>query len=224
LIAGGVDGLYETFFKAHDVFEVMSAEDTFSNRLAPFDRDRAGFVLGEGAYGFWLRRTGDGDRPSCGEILGVGAASAAVPLNGWPTRVEPLVRTMRLALEDAGLTPDDVDVVYASANGTRELDAVEARALSSLFGGRRTVVTAIKGALGEFGASGAASCAAALLCGADARVPPIAGLAEPDESTAGVRLARTAMTAPGPVALVNSFASGGTLFSLVLRTSAPTST
>src|SRR5262249_53429318 len=145
--------------------------------------------------------------------------SANVPLNAWPDRPEPLVRTMRLAIDDAGLGPDDVDVVYASANATRQLDAVEADALTTLFGGTRTVITSLKGAVGESGTAGAASCVAALLCGRAGRVPPIAGLTDPDPATASLRLARTAMDAPGPIALVNSVASGGALFSVVLRVS-----
>ena len=152
-----------------------------------------------------------------GEILGVAAASAAGPINQWPQRPEPLVRTMRFALEDAGLTPDAVDVVYASANATRSLDAIEALALGELFGDTRTIVTSIKGALGEFGASGAAACAAAVLCGRIGRVPPIAGLECADPIAASLRLARIAVDAPGPIALVNGFASGGALFSVVLR-------
>src|SRR5207248_9240546 len=107
----------------------------------------------------------------------------------------PLVRTMRLALADAGLAPDDVDVVYASANATRALDASEAQALGELFGGARTVVTSVKGALGEFGASGSAACAAAFLCGAIGRVPPIAGLVRSDRMAASLRLAQTALDA-----------------------------
>jgi 3-oxoacyl-(acyl-carrier-protein) synthase len=58
---------------------------------------------------------------------------------------------------------------------------------------------------------------AALLCGRIGRVPPIAGLACADPSAASLQLARTAVDVPGPIALVNSFASGGALFSVVLR-------
>jgi 3-oxoacyl-[acyl-carrier-protein] synthase II len=105
--------------------------------------------------------------------------------------------------------------VYASANATRELDRCEAQALTSLFGGTRTVVTTIKGALGESGASGGLACAAACLCGP--RVPPVAGLSEPDRLTAALRLVCGTVDAPGPIVLVNSFASGGALFSAVLR-------
>jgi 3-oxoacyl-[acyl-carrier-protein] synthase II len=164
----------------------------------------------------WLNFGGDARR---GAILGVAMASAAVPVNSWPGRAEPLARVMREAIADASLTPADIGVVYASANATTVLDATEAAALSIVFAGVQPVVTSIKGALGESGASGAAACAAALLCGAAGRVPPIAGLAEPIAEAASLRLARAGVTAPGTIALVNSFASGGALTSVVLRAS-----
>jgi 3-oxoacyl-[acyl-carrier-protein] synthase II len=220
LIAGGADAIFETFFKAHERFAVMSPQPCASARTAPFDVCRDGFVLGEGGVGLWLEGAGTpASRHTHGEILGVAASSANVPLNAWPDRAEPLVRTMRLALDDAGLAPDDVDVVYASANATKQADAVEAEALTTLFGDARTVITSVKGAIGESGTAGAAACAAALLCGRIGRVPPIAGLSRPDPSTARLRLADAASAAPGPVALVNSFSSGGALFSVVLRAS-----
>ena len=74
-----------------------------------------------------------------GEILGVGASSAAVPINAWPDKSAALVRTMRLALEDAGLRAEDVHVVYASANATRLLitkHAIAARGKSRAAHGR----------------------------------------------------------------------------------------
>jgi 3-oxoacyl-[acyl-carrier-protein] synthase II len=217
---GGVDAVYEIFFKAYDRFHVMSAATAPDARLAPFDESRSGFVLGEGGFMLWLEH-GDnwrsrGAAPH-GEILGVGASSAAVPLNAWPDSSAPLVRTMRLALDDAGIQAGDVNVVYASANATQALDRVEAEALAELFGSHSCVVTAVKGSLGESGASGSAACIAALLCGKAGRVPPIAGLVRPDAAAMTLRLAVGAVDAPGPIALVNSFASGGALFSVVLR-------
>jgi 3-oxoacyl-(acyl-carrier-protein) synthase len=223
VIAGGIDSIYELFFRVHDRFDVMSDARQPDESLAPFSASRRGFVMGEGGFGLWLER-GDAWRSrgaaSLGEIVGVGASSASVALNAWPDAPEPLARTMRMALDDAGLQPGDVDVVYASANATRVLDDVEARALGELFGGSRTIVTSIKGAIGESGASGAAACVAAVLCGATGAVPGIAGLAAADPATGALRLATRRTEGPARVALVNSFASGGALFSAVLRVSA----
>ena len=220
LLAGGIESIYDLFFRVHDRFAVMSDALGPDASVAPFADDRRGFVMGEGGFALWLER-GEGWRMRgasvLGEIAGTGAAGAAVSLNAWPDRPEPLVRTMRIALDDAGLTPADVDVVYASANATAVLDDVEARALAELFGGSRTIVTSVKGAIGESGASGAAACVAALLCGAAGAVPPIAGLGTADPATASLRLATTRMEVPARVALVNSFASGGALFSVVVR-------
>lgn len=218
--AGGMDVSYDIFFRAHDRFRVMNDATTFGESAAPFSRRRRGFVMGEGGFGLWLERN---DRwkargARCyGEILGIGATSVAVPLNAWPDRPGPLVRTMRMALDEAGLLPSDVNVVYASANATAVLDEVEAKALAELFAGAVPVVTSIKAALGEFGASGSAACVAAVLCGAAGHVPPIAGLSDIDPAATGLRLATSTVACPGPVTLINSFASGGALFSAVIR-------
>jgi 3-oxoacyl-(acyl-carrier-protein) synthase len=124
---------------------------------------------------------------------------------------------MQAALADAGLSPADVDVVYAAANGAPGLDEVEAAALVALFGTHRPLVTSIKGAIGESGASGAAACVAALACGEAGLVPPIAGLSSPLTGAAALNLATATTAAPGPIALVNSVASGGALCTVVLH-------
>jgi 3-oxoacyl-(acyl-carrier-protein) synthase len=85
-----------------------------------------------------------------------------------------------------------------------------------VFGGSRTVVTSIKGAIGESSAAGAAAIVAAVACGRAGYAPPIAGLTVPDAACAGLRLATRAERV-GPIALVNSAASGGALTSVVLR-------
>jgi 3-oxoacyl-(acyl-carrier-protein) synthase len=220
ILAGGVDAVYETFYKGHDRFKVMSRHCRFSRAAAPFDEERAGFIIGEGGFSLWLEANQEGGaRAPHGEILGLSASSAAVPLNTWPQQSAALARTMRLALDDGGVAVEEVDVVYASANATADLDRVEARAIGEVFG-PRPVVTSIKGAVGEFGAVGAAACASAFLCGRQGRVPPISGLTAALEQAAGLRLAFEAVAAPGPIVLVNSFASGGALFSAVLRVAA----
>lgn len=219
-IAGGIDSIYDLFYRVHDRFRVMSDAREPDDSVAPFSARRGGFVMGEGGYGVWLER-GDHWRARgasrLAEVLGVAASSAAVPLNAWPDRPDPLVRTMRLALDDARIEATDVDVVYASANSTQMLDRIETQALSEVFGGSRTMVTSIKGAIGECGASSAAVVVAAALCGSVSAVPPIAGLRSPDPASASLNLATSRVRAPARVALVNAFASGGALFSVVLR-------
>ena len=108
--AGGMDAIYDIFYRAHDRFGVMSDAAAFDESLAPFSRSRRGFVMGEGGFVLWLTRGAQG---GYGEILGAAAASADCALNAWPSDPEPLVRTMSLALEDAGLVASDVAVVYA---------------------------------------------------------------------------------------------------------------
>ncbi len=221
MVAGGADDIYVHFYRAHDWFGVMAPSNSHPPTTAPFDAARNGFVMGEGGFMLVLE-----DAARCearggaryAEILGVGTSSESLPINAWPTNEAALVRSIRRALEDAALHPDDVDVVFASANGTRLLDRCEATALRTVFGGRPVPVTSIKGALGEFAASGAASLAAALLCGCgvDGRIPSVAGLHHLADDCP-VTVVRTPMPLPGPTILINSFASGGTNFSVIVR-------
>jgi 3-oxoacyl-[acyl-carrier-protein] synthase II len=219
LVTGGVDAVYQVFYQVHDRFGVLSHANGSSEGSRPFDVSRNGFVLGEGGFVLVMETEqearGRGARIH-GELLGGAAGGATVGLNQWPDRPEPMVRVMTWAMERAGVTPDEIDVVYASANSSA-LDSVEARAFVSLFGGRRAIVTSVKGALGESSAAGAASCVAALLCGRREMVPPVAGLQNLDPTCASLQVARQAERAPGPLALINSVASGGALTSIVLR-------
>jgi len=217
IVAGAADHVFDIFYFVHDRFGVMPAGEPRADASRPFDRARAGFVLGEGGFAVLL----DGDAaPGAvqGELLGIGAASAAVPLNAWPQDPEAIVRVMALAVADAGLQPADIDVVYASANASPALDRVEAQALSAFFGTRQPLVTSLKGAIGESGAAGAAACVAAVACGQLGQVPPIVGLTQPMAEAAGLRLATAATPQPGPIVLVTSIASGGSMFAAVLRT------
>jgi 3-oxoacyl-[acyl-carrier-protein] synthase II len=218
--AGGMDAIYDLFFRAHDRFSVMNDAASVDHSIAPFDRCRRGFVMGEGGFVVWLERGEawrDRGAQPLAEVLGVGRASATCPVNCWPEDPGPLVHTIRVALEDAGVRAEEIDTIYASANASRGLDAVEARALTTVFRGTQAVVTATKGALGECGASGADACAAAILCGNTGRVPGIACLREADALIESLHVARSTVEARGPLALINSVASGGALCAAVLR-------
>ncbi len=221
LVAGGVDAVYQVFYRVHDRFGVLSHANGGPEGSRPFDATRNGFVLGEGGFVIVLENEEDARARGAriyGSLLASAAGGASVGLNQWPDRPEPLTRIMAQALAQAGVRPEAVDVVYAAANSSA-LDGIEAKALESLFGNGRAIITTTKGALGESGAAGAASCVAALLCGRAGAVPPIAGLEHPDPACAGLRLAYRAEPVPGPLVLVNSVASGGALVSAVLRVS-----
>ena len=186
---------------------------------APFDRSSTGFLLGEGGFAVLLEsgpaRSDDAGR--YGEILGVAAGSAAVAINAWPHDPTPVVRTMRAALADASVSPSDIGVIYATANGAPALDRVEAAAIREVFEPSRPVVTSIKGALGECAASGAAATVAAFVCGAADAVPPIVGFHAALDGADHLNVASSRRTPGSPLALINSVGSGGALFSVVLR-------
>ncbi len=222
LVSGGVDALYPLFYRVHDSFRVLSHQNGAPEGSRPFDRTRNGFVLGEGGFAATLELESTARARGTvmhAEILSVERGGATTGLNQWPSTAEPIARVMRRALAGAGLDADAVDVVYASANSSDGLDRIEGQALAQVFGGRRAIVTSIKGAIGESSAAGAAAVVGAIVCARAGCAPPIAGLTVPDAACAGLRLATRAEPA-GPVALINSVASGGALTSIVLRAAA----
>jgi 3-oxoacyl-(acyl-carrier-protein) synthase len=213
----------------HDWFGVMAESDHTGGDTAapiamPFDAARRGFVMGEG--GFMLVLEDEASASARGarvlaEVLGTSSSASSVAINAWPSDEAALVRAMRLAIEDAGITPDEVSVVYAAANGTVPLDRVEAAGIREVFGergGRGVPVTSIKGAIGEFGAAGAGSAAAAILCGRQGMIAPTVGFqTAAADCPVDVVSAAAPLPRPDAIVLINSFASGGTNFSAVLR-------
>jgi 3-oxoacyl-(acyl-carrier-protein) synthase len=223
IVTGGADEIEPVFYAAHDRFRVMSPTDGGEEASRPFDRRRNGFVFGEGAFLLLLEQMTSAVARKMdwyGEVLGIGGTASPCRLNDWPADPSELARCMRMALDCARLSLNDVDVVFASANSTPRLDRLEADALTEVFGQGGVPVVSIKGAIGEFGSVGAASTAAALLCLRRGFIPPTAGCNEPDPEL-GVDVASRARALPvradGAVALVNSFASGGANYSIVLR-------
>jgi 3-oxoacyl-[acyl-carrier-protein] synthase II len=231
MISGGVDALEETFFKVHDRFRALSpmrrspSDPAGEEAARPFDRGRNGPILGEGGFLLLLESAsaaaGRGARVY-GEILGIGASSAAAALNAWPADPSGLVRAMREALADGGVEADSIAAVMATANGSVQLDRLEAEAIDTVFAGRPVPVASLKGAAGEFGASGAAALIAGLLSVSQGVVIPTAGFREADPAcAASVQVSARGQPAAGDTFLVNSAASGGTQYSVVVRASRP---
>ena len=221
LVTGGAEDIYDLYFKVHDWFGVLSRDGAHPEGARPFDVTRNGFVLGEGAYLAIVEEAGRAAARGAtmlAEILGVGATAAVTPINAWPAVPAPLARCMEAALREADVPRDRIGAVYAAANGSRDFDAVEAAALTAVFGPRGVPVTSVKGALGEGGMAAAGALLAAVLAGRRGLIVPTAGLDTPDPSLPPLDLVAGApRPLASPYVMVNSFASGGTSYSLVVR-------
>jgi 3-oxoacyl-(acyl-carrier-protein) synthase len=180
----------------------------------PFDVDRDGFVLGEGAAMVVLTRD-RGD--SATAVLGIARTLDGGRLTAPDSEGRGAERAMRLALEDAGL--ETVDYVQAHGTSTPLNDAVEAAAIARVLGPKldSARVSSVKGALGHWIAGAGAL---GLLCAHQAivsqRVPPTVGLEMSDPSCALPHVMHRSSAANVNTALASAFAFGGANCSLVL--------
>ena len=186
----------------------------------PFDAERDGFVIGEGAAVLLLERL-DAALDRHAHIYAVITGSASNADAYHVTAPAPggagAAACMEAALADAGLTPSDVRHVNAHGTSTPLNDAAEAEAISKVFGGSGPPVTSIKGVTGHaLGAAGALEATAVALSIDRRLLPPTARHATPDpEITIDVIAGAPRPWEPGPV-LSNSFGFGGHNGCLVL--------
>ncbi|MEU6770057.1 ketosynthase chain-length factor [Streptomyces sp. NPDC046759] len=143
----------------------------------PFDAEACGYVPGEGGAIMAVERADTARERAAasiyGEIAGHASTFDARPGTGRPAG---LARAIRLALDEARVNPDDVDVVFADAFGVPALDRAEAEALTDVFGSANVPVTAPKTMTGRLYAGGAAlDTATALLSIRDSVIPPTIG-------------------------------------------------
>ena len=209
-LIGGVEEVNEMIFSVLDRLGALSPGP--DGALRPFDRNRDGILIGEGSAVFVA---GSGAK-TYAYLAGFGIArDRTASISDWGEEPAAVAEAMRAAIDDAGVTPAAVDAVYASANGNRRADRVEAEALKLLFGSSVPPVVAVKGTFGEYAAGGALQLAAALLAVADQVLHPSSGFdqAEDDVRMEVVRQARPATL--GHV-LVNSISAGGGIISAVV--------
>jgi 3-oxoacyl-[acyl-carrier-protein] synthase II len=179
----------------------------------PFDADRDGFVMGEGASALvlenWERAVARGAR-IYGEVVGYGRNADAYHITAPSPGGEGAAACMQLALDDAGLTASAIGHVNAHGTSTPLNDAAEAEAIRKVFGGSAPPVTSTKGVTGHLvGAAGATEAVACLLAMRDGQVPPTANLERiGDEIQLDVVADAPRSVAAAP-ALSNSFGFGG---------------
>src|SRR5918999_428132 len=190
MLAGGADaplapGILAGFVLMKVLTEDWNAEPARASR--PFSRDRTGMVVGEGAWVYVLEELDSARRRGArvyAEVTGYGATCDAYHRVRLEDTGEEPARAMRLALEDAGRTPADVDYVNLHGTSTVLNDRIETHALKRVFGehdARRIPMSATKSQIGHpQGASGAARLAAGLCAIPPGVIPPTINLDEPD--------------------------------------------
>ncbi|MFD7904505.1 beta-ketoacyl-[acyl-carrier-protein] synthase family protein [Kitasatospora sp. NPDC059722] len=197
--------------KAHST---RNDEPTRASR--PFDVDRDGFVIGEGAVVLVLERAefaaARAARPHAA-LAGAAVTSDAHHITA--AAAEGQVRAMRRAVAEAGLAPQDVALVHAHATSTQIGDLAEAESVTEAIG-LHPAVTATKSLTGHlFGAAGALGALTAVLAVREGVVPATANLERLDPAVKLDVVAGAPRTGAVPVALTNAFGFGGHNVSLV---------
>ena len=189
----------------------------------PFDANRDGFVMAEGAAILILEAWELAEARSAailGEVLGCASTADAHHITAPSPGGVGAVTCMQLAMDDAGITPDQVRHINAHGTSTDKNDAAEAEAVAKVFGTDHSgpLVTSTKGITGHaLGAAGALEAVAVLLAMQHGKVPPTAGLTDRDPELPAINIVEggPADWEPGP-SLSNSFGFGGHNGTLVL--------
>ncbi len=181
----------------------------------PFDAERDGFVMGEGAgilvledLDFALER----GAPILAELVGYGSTADAHHITEPAPDGEGLSRAISLALHTAGLDPEEIDYINAHGTSTRLNDLTETRAIKSSFGKQayNIPISSTKSMLGHtFGAAGAIEAAISILSITDGIIPPTINLDHPDPECDLDYVPHQARQSAVRVALSNSMGFGG---------------
>ncbi len=211
-------------FMAWNALRVMAKPhpDDPAASCRPFDKDRSGFVLAEGAAALVLETAESALRRGAniyGELCGYGSSSDAEHLT-LPSSAGQY-RAIRMALDDAGLAPEAIDYVNAHGTATEAGDVIESETLAQVFGdhARRLPVSSTKALHGHLiGAAGATEFAFSLLALRSGSIPPTAWLDQPDPRCTLDYVPREARHGQTLRAVMsNSFAFGGSNVSLIAR-------
>lgn len=184
-----------------------------TDQSRPFDVDRNGFVVGEGAAMMVLEEWEQAHRRGAdilAELLGAGTSSDAHHITAPHPRGDGARRALEWALRDAGATPDQVGYINAHGTATPLNDAGEGLVISSIWGDSQPLVSSIKGTTGHaLGASGGIEAVASVLAISRRQVPPNIGLREQDPQIALHRIVMERQDWDPGLAVSNSFGFGG---------------
>jgi 3-oxoacyl-[acyl-carrier-protein] synthase II len=226
MIAGGFDSL--TTWLDLLGFSLLQALTTTHNddperASRPFDRDRDGFVLGEGAVVAILEDWDSAQARGAdilAELVGYGSSMNAYRITDAPPDGSGPDLAMAAALAESGLTPDDVDYVVAHGTSTQGNDLCETMAIKTVFGARadQLAVSSPKSMTGHLtAAAGGLNLLAAVCAMRHGVVSPTVNQEHPDPKLDLDYVPNAARTMPVRAAMVNAFAFGGTNAALMVR-------
>jgi 3-oxoacyl-[acyl-carrier-protein] synthase II len=225
MIGGGAHSMIHplgvTGFNRLTALSEMNEDPPAASR--PFDATRKGFVLGEGAGMVILETLEHAQARGASilaEVIGYGSTADAFRITDQHPRGEGAITAMRLALEDAGIAPDEVDYINAHGTGTGENDSTETMAIKAVFGeaARRIPVSSIKSMMGHLiAAAGAVELICCVLAIRDNMLPPTMNLHHPDPECDLDYVPNAARAAQVDVAASNNFGFGGQNDTIVVR-------
>jgi len=197
--------------------------DTPERASRPYDRDRDGFVMGEGAGAVVLEEYEHAQRRGAriyGELIGYGLSGDAYHITAPAEDGDGAFRCMSAAIRRAGISPSDIDYINAHGTSTPLGDEIELKAVERLVGNAagNIAMSSTKSSIGHLlGAAGTVEAIFCLLALRDGVVPPTLNLDNPSIATSIDLVPHTARQRPVEVALSNSFGFGGTNASLIFR-------
>jgi 3-oxoacyl-[acyl-carrier-protein] synthase II len=189
----------------------------------PYDRDRDGFVLGEGAGAVVLEEYEHAKQRGAriyGELIGYGLSGDAYHITAPAEDGDGAYRCMQAAMRRAGISAEQIDYINAHGTSTPLGDEIELKAVERLVGNAagHIAMSSTKSSIGHsLGAAGAVEAIFCLLAIRDQVVPPTINLDNPSVATAIYLVPHQARKRPVNIALSNSFGFGGTNASLILR-------
>jgi len=224
-LTGGVEAVISAMAIAG--FNAMRAlstrNDAPEKASRPFDKERDGFVLSEGAAVLILEeaeRALNRGAPIYAEVIGFGLTSDAYHMTAPAPEGEGAARCMQMALDDAGIRPEDVDYINAHGTSTDLNDRFETMAIKKVFGSHayKLAVSSTKSMTGHLlGAAGGVEAAYTALTIKRGVIPPTINYEYPDPDCDLDYVPNVARIAPVKVALSNSFGFGGTNATVVMK-------